>query len=211
MLNKTDKELYELKGLVHTLKIEKCVIWQGEEFIENDYNRTLLETASFDKEGKLLQLSKYCSGQEYLYIVYTYDSNGKLIEDLEKPLEDIYKEEELFDEDGKLIQFISDSYKGENVVSKYKEIVDSNGNLIESIYDSKDEFQRVLYIYENQINIESFNLNRNGKIISKINYHYEFDQADNWIKRVESFKYQGEHNFNRKINKIIRYRTITYY
>jgi|ERR1035437_912855 YD repeat-containing protein len=157
-------------------------------------NQSSFKFFKYDNKGNLIQDSTVFSfpselGSKFIRTTYTFDNNGNEIEQIGYSGMDLYdKRINKYDDNNNLIEnayYVGDSLQLK-VFSKY----DSNGNEIENNVYNSDGIRllhKTNFKYDDKGNIREQNgYNEAGQLSEKVNFKYEFDKKNNWVKRIAS-------------------------
>ena len=191
---------YDKNGkLKHTDKQKYKYNPKGELIEKVDYNRTM----TYEK-GKLIQI-KF---PDYI-VKYKYDDKGNLIKSttydndnkiIQKPIENNYHNNYTYSYHIDTIKYIAKKDDKNNIIELNS--YDKNNNLLQE--------RKYKYTYDYNDNLIEFKNIENGKKITHIKHHFEYDEKQNWIERLTCvFAENGYPKY--KKNAYITKRIINYY
>ena len=185
----------------------------GEIDERKSYEQNSTYKYDYDEKHRLTYLARYNDDEELEYeYVYTYDKNGNLISELY--FNGSSKKEYKYNDKGDTISYI---YYGENnkIESKteYEYTYDKNDNiLIKIVYEDGLFNLKEVNEYDNKGNeISNIVYDQYGRITSKNEYEYKYDDDDNLISRIYFYngklsqKTEYEYNCNGNLISYIFY------
>jgi hypothetical protein len=214
--NRSDKELDDLIGPVHTVRVERAITkCESGTCIEGRRGRGPFDTYDvkgnsisssrkrFDPNDPEDRLRRYPFGN-----TPSFKQKANIAPDGTLKNTYIYSYNNLSRQSERMIRRPDGSVEQRDVYS-----FDLEGRLAEqTTYDSDLQiFSRTTYTYDEKGNeVEQTNYWREGSSTSVISFEYEFDNTGNWVKKIMTFRKPKEGGFDIEAI-VIYYRTITYY
>lgn len=183
--NKIEENNFNSKGQLHYKLIykynEKGNLFESSS-LPNKYGKSK-QTYHYNTKGKLTKINYYRNEKFFMEDYYQYDDKGNLIDYSSwtaDPKKLQWQTHFKYNEQGNLIEKEHHRSENNSYVETFK--YDDKGNII-IIEKGADE--KTTYVYDEKNNvIQKTYYNEKDEIQRSLNFEYEYDNNDNWTKRV---------------------------